>query len=89
MIAAMTPASVRWAVLLLVLLWVLAGPVGMVFAGCGMCDGLCVTCSCAPRAPEAMSSLPFMAGVAVPLAASWSGAPVRVLEPPPKSLLSA
>lgn len=84
----MSPARGRVAVLLVLVAWVLAGPIGMAFSCCAtMCEGSCATGTPSLEAQSGASIAPRVAA-GVPSIGVPPSAALRVLEPPPKSLLA-
>jgi len=76
----------RLAILVILVTWVLLGPVGMALSGCMMmdgCDALCSVPSVAPTAATALSTQ--TASIIVPSGVAFSPQNVwSVLDSPPK-----
>lgn len=86
----MSPACGRVAVLLVLVAWVLAGPIGMAVSCCAtMCEGSCATGTPSLEAQSGASIAPRVAAAVDPLIGTPPSAALRVLEPPPKLPLSA
>lgn len=85
--AVMTTRSVIMCVLVL---WTLAGPVGMALSCCAiMCEGPCGVCTPAQSTADTASVVPPTFTPVVPVSAELLASALRVLEPPPKPLLAA
>ena len=77
----------RLAALVILVLWVLLGPVGMALSGCMMMDGCDALCSVPSFAPMAATALPTQT-TSVLLASRVAFSPLNiwsVSESPPKS----
>jgi hypothetical protein len=78
----------RWITGMIVILWVLLGPIGMAFSACAVmagCEGACTLTSClTPSLP--MAALFPIGSVAVPLLEYPLMTVLKVPEPPPRSL---
>ena len=82
-------AAGRAPTLIVLALWVLAGPVGMAFSCCAsMCEGSCATGFPSLQGPNA-ALFPFVAATVALLIGDPRTAALRVPEPPPKFLLVA
>lgn len=80
-------------VAVVLVLWVIAGPLGTALGGCTgmgtMCEGPCGVASCAVWAPESAVAMPLVETMPPD---RFDGAPtpvLTVLDPPPKPLLAA
>ncbi len=72
--------------------WVLAGPLATAFGACAAmgvtCEGPCGVASCPVQIHKSEWVMPLVAMVTPPVTAHPPAASLRVLEPPPKSLLA-
>ncbi len=83
-------AGGRVATLTVLVLWVLAGPVGMAFwCSSAMCEGPCGTSWPLAHARGGAAVMPLVETIGLPETREPFGPALRVLDPPPKSLLSA
>jgi hypothetical protein len=84
----MRPTRRRWIAGIVVMLWVLLGPVGMAFSGCTMMAGCQAACTVsAYRTPSLPTTVLFAIGsVPVPLLNPPLMTMLKVPEPPPRSL---
>lgn len=72
-----------------VAIWLLLGPVAMVFDGCAGCELPCAQMACALSAPaQGLAPEIMVSGIVQVQSGPVSSAP-SALEPPPKHLLSA
>jgi hypothetical protein len=78
----------RWMTGMVLILWVLLGPIGMAFSACAVmagCQGACTLTSClTPNLPTA--ALFPIGSVPVPLPEHLLMTMLRVPEPPPRSV---
>lgn len=69
--------------------WVLAGPLAIAFCSCAaMCEGPCGVASCPVQIHKSEWVMPLVALVTPAVTAHPPATSLRVLEPPPKSLLA-
>jgi hypothetical protein len=82
----------RTIVLIALVLWVVAGPVAAVFGACAamgaMCEGPCGVGPCAVLLLVTLTPILLVLGIAAPFGRSAAMALVRLLDPPPRTVLS-
>lgn len=88
------PVSSRRQVILVVLLfWIIAGPIAMAFSGCaamgGMCGSPCALTSCLLSRPPHPIPSPLITHVVIEGVYYHPMAFIRVPDPPPRSAFTA
>ena len=74
---------------LTLLLWIVAGPLAVVFGACAvmMCEGPCGVGPCAVLVLVALTPILFIVGTTVPIVRPVPTALARLVDPPPRGLL--
>ena len=88
----MRMAGGRVTPLIVLALWVLVGPLAATFACAAMgmmCEGPCGVAPCQVEISRSVVVMPLVATLAIPAFDEPSTPTLRVVDPPPKSLLSA
>jgi hypothetical protein len=89
----MPTSSRRQVILVVLLLWTIAGPIAMAFSGCvamgGMCGSPCALTSCVLSRPPNPISPPLITPVLIQGANYHPMAFIRVPDPPPRSIFTA
>ena len=88
----MRMAGGRVTPLIVLALWVLVGPLAATFACAAtgmMCEGPCGVAPCPVQVPRNVSVMPLVATLAIPAFDEPPTPTLRVVDPPPKSLLAA
>jgi hypothetical protein len=82
----------RTTALIALVLWVVAGPLAAVFGACAamgaMCEGPCGVGPCAILLLVTLTPALFVLGVAAPIVRAIPTIVVRLVDPPPRPILS-
>ena len=82
----------RTTALLALIFWVVLGPLAAVFGSCAamgaMCEGPCGVGPCAILLVTALAAVLLILGIAAPIGRSMPMVFVRLLDPPPRPVLS-
>jgi hypothetical protein len=89
----MPMGSRRQMILVVLLLWTIAGPITMAFSGCvamgAMCGSPCALTSCVPSRPPSLISPPLITHVMIQGVTYHPMTFVRVPDPPPRFVFTA